>query len=55
MCDGMFISHVNSIINIRADLQKNYVYNRINLFYARVTIYRRLFRETIMSELKNVT
>ena len=43
MCDGMFISHVNSIVNIRADLQKNYVYNRINLFCTKLTINRRLF------------
>ena len=52
MCDGMFISHENAIINIRADLKKNCVCNHVNLFYTKLTIKQRLFRENKMSELK---
>ena len=55
MCDGMFISHVNAIINICADLKKNCVCNHVNLFYTKLTIKRRLSRENKMSELKKVT
>ena len=32
LCDDMFVSHVNAIINICADFLKNYVCNHINLF-----------------------
>ena len=52
MCDGMFTSHVNAIINICVDFKENCVCNRVNLFYAELTIKRRLFKENKMSELK---
>ena len=55
MCDGMFTSHVNAIINICADLNKNCICNHVNLFYTKLTIKRRLFRENKMSELEKVT
>ena len=38
MCDGMFTSHVNPIINICADLKENCVCNHVNLFYTKLTI-----------------
>ena len=52
MCDGMFTSHVNAIINICVDLKENCVCNHINLFYTKLPIKRRLFKENKMSELK---
>ena len=52
MCDGMFTSHVNAIINICADLKKNCICNHVNLFYTKLTIKRRLFRENKISALK---
>ena len=52
MCDGMFTSHVNAIINICADLKENCVCIHVNLFYTKLTIKRRLFKENKMSELK---
>ena len=55
MCDGMFTSHVNAIINICADLKENCVCIHVNLFYTKLTIKRRLFKENKMSELKKVT
>ena len=45
MCDGMFTSHVNAIINISADLKENCVCIHVNLFYTKLTIKRRLFKE----------
>ena len=45
MCDGMFTSHVNAIINICADLKENCVCNYVNLFYTKLTIKRKLFEE----------
>ena len=33
MSDGMFISHVNAIISICADLEKNCVCNLVYLFF----------------------
>ena len=41
MCDGMFISLVNAIINICADLKKNCICNRVNFVYSELTIERR--------------
>ena len=38
MYDGMFISHVNAIINTCADFKKACVCNHVNLFYTRLTI-----------------
>ena len=55
MCDGMFTSHVNAIINICADLKENCVCTHVNLLYIKLTIKRRLFKENKMSELKKVT
>ena len=52
MCDGMFTSYVNAIINICADLKENCVCNHVNLIYTQRTIKRRLFKENKMSELK---
>ena len=52
MCDGMFTSHVNAIINICADLKENCVCNHVNLFNTKLTIKQRLFKENKMSELK---
>ena len=52
MCDGMFTSHVNAIIYICSDLKENCVCNHVNLFYTKLTIKRRLFKENKMSELK---
>ena len=52
MCDGMFTSHVNAIINICADLKDNCVCNHVTLFDTKLTIKRRLFKENKMSELK---
>ena len=52
MCDGMFTSHVNAIINICADLKENCVCNHVNLFYTKLTTKRRLIKENKMSELK---
>ena len=52
MCDGMLTSHVNAIINICADLKENCVCNRVNLFYTKLAIKQRLFKENKMSELK---
>ena len=50
----MFTSHVivNAIINLCADLKKSCVCNHVNLFYTKLTIKRRLFKENKMSELK---
>ena len=52
MCDGMFTSHVNAIINICADLKEICACIRVNLLYTKLTIKRRLFKENKMSELK---
>ena len=52
MCDGMFTSHVNALINICADLKENCVRNHVILCYTKLTIKRRLFKENKMSELK---
>ena len=49
MCDGMFTSHVNAIINICADLKENCVCNHVNLFYTKLTIKRRSIKENKMS------
>ena len=38
MCDGMFTSHVNAIINICADLKENCACIHVNLFYTKLTI-----------------
>ena len=38
MCDGMFTSHVNVIINICADLKENCACFHVNLFYTMLTI-----------------
>ena len=53
MCDGIFTSHVNAIVNICADLKENCVCNHVNLFYTKLTVKQRLFKENKMSELKN--
>ena len=52
-CDGMFTSHVNAMINICADLKENCVCNHVILFYIKLTIKQRLFKENKMSQLKN--
>ena len=52
MCDGMFTSHVNAIINICADLKENCACIHVNLFYTKLTIKWRLCKENKMSELK---
>ena len=37
MCDGMFTSHVNAIINICADLKENCACIHVNLCYTNPT------------------
>ena len=55
MCDGMFTSHVNAIINTCADVKENCVCNDVNLFHTKLTIKQRLIKENKMSGLKKVT
>ena len=55
MCDGMFTSHVNAIINICADLKENCACIHVNLFYTNPAIKRRFNNKVkIVSRKQNV-